>query len=97
MPTFIILANLTDEGVKGIKDTANRRAKVEKLVSDLRGEIRASYLTMGNYDRVLVADFPDGESVAKFSISLGSRGFVRTTTLRAFDNEESAAIISAAL
>ncbi len=94
MATFIMLMNLTEEGVKGIKDAPNRRAAVEKLVGDLGGEIKSSYLTMGNYDRVLVIDFPDGESAAKFAISLGSRGFIRTNTLRAFDNDEALAIIA---
>ena len=96
MATFIMLINHTEEGIKGIKEAPNRRATVEKLVGDLGGEIKSSYLTMGTYDRVLVVDFPDGESVAKFAISLGSRGFVRTDTLRAFDDEEALAIIAGA-
>ena len=40
MATFIMLMNLTDEGIKGIKDAPNRRAKVEKLLGDLGGEDR---------------------------------------------------------
>ena len=94
MATFIMLMNLTDEGIKGIKDAPNRRAKVEKLVGDLGGKIKSSYLTMGSYDRVLVVDFPDGESLAKFSISMGSRGFTRTNTLRAFEDDEALAVIA---
>jgi uncharacterized protein with GYD domain len=94
MATFIMLANLTEEGIKGIKDSPNRRAKVYKLVGDLGGEIKSNYLTMGSYDRVLVVDFPDGESAAKFAISLGSGGFVRTNTLRAFEDDEALAIIA---
>jgi uncharacterized protein with GYD domain len=94
METFIMLINLTEEGVKGIKDAPNRRAAVEKLVGDLGGEIKSSYLTLGRYDRVLVIDFPDGQSAAKFAISLGSRGFNRTDTLRAFNDDEALAIIA---
>jgi len=94
MATFIMLINLTEDGIKGIKDAPNRRAAAEKLVSDLGGEIKSSYLTMGSYDRVLVVDFPDGESVAKFAISWGSRGFTRTNTLRAFKDDEGMAIIA---
>ncbi len=94
MATFIMLINLTEEGVKGIKDAPNRRAAAEKLVSELGGEVKSSYLTLGSYDRVLVVDFPDGESVAKFAISWGSRGFTRTNTLRAFKDEEGMALIA---
>jgi uncharacterized protein with GYD domain len=94
MATFIMLINLTEDGIKGIKDSPNRRAEAQKLISDLGGEIKSSYLTMGSYDRVLVVDFPDGESVAKFAISWGSRGFTRTNTLRAFKDEEGMALIA---
>ena len=97
MATFIMLINYTEKGVKEIKDAPNRKAAAEKLVGDLGGEVKSDYLTMGSYDRVLVVDFPDGESIAKFTISLGSRGFVRTNTLRAFGNEEAKAIIDGIL
>lgn len=56
MATFIMLVNLTDEGIKGIKDSPKRRAMVEKLLCNFGGEVKASYLTMGSYDRVLVVD-----------------------------------------
>ena len=97
MATFIMLINLTDEGIKGIKEAPNRRTAVEKLVGDLGGEIKSSYLTMGCYDRVLVVDFPDSESAAKFTISVGSKGFNRTNTLRAFNDDEALQIVSDAL
>ena len=94
MATFIMLINLTEEGVKGIKEAPSRKAAVEKLVGDLGGEIKSSYLTLGSYDRVLVLDFPNAESAAKFAIALGTRGFNRTDTLRAFDDDETLAIIA---
>ena len=96
MATFIMLMNLTDEGIKGIKDAAARRAEAEKILGQLGGEIKASYMTMGSFDRVIVVDFPDGNGMAKFTIALGSRGFARSTTLRAFDTDEAAAIIAGA-
>ncbi len=42
MATFIMLANLTDEGIKGIKDAPNRRAAAEKLAADQGGKIVVS-------------------------------------------------------
>ena len=93
MATFIMLINFTEKGIKEIKDTPNRRATVEKLAGELGGEIKSSYLTMGSYDRVVIFDFPDSESVGKFALSLANRGWVRTNTLQAFDEEETKAII----
>ncbi len=94
MATFIMLINLTEDGIKGIKDAPNRKAAVHKLIGELGGEVKASYLTLGSYDRVLVVDFPDDESAAKFAISSGTRGFIRTNTLRAFKDEEALTLIA---
>ena len=94
MATFIMLINLTEDGIKGIKDAPNRRARVEKLLAELGGEEKSSYLTLGSYDRVLVVDFPDSESAAKFAISLGTRGFIRTNTLQAFEDDKALALIA---
>ncbi len=96
MATFIYLVNLTDEGIKGIADAPNRRAAAEKMISELGGEIKGTWMTMGMYDRVIVVDFPDGEAAAKFAIGWGKRGTGRTTTLRGFDHDEAAAIIAGA-
>ena len=98
MATFIMLINITNEGIKGIaKGGQDRKAMFEKLVSDFGGEIKSSYLTMGSYDRVIVLDFPDDESAAKCALSIGTRGNARSITLRAFSGEEIKAIIDGIL
>ena len=51
-------------------------------------EIKAFYLTMGQYDIVLVVEAPDDNTVAKLALSIGSLGSVRTQTLRAFTEGE---------
>jgi uncharacterized protein with GYD domain len=46
------------------------------------------YLTMGQYDPVVISEAPDDESVAKLALAAGIRGNLRAETLRAFDEEE---------
>ena len=94
--TFIFLINFTDEGIKGIKDSASRREELNAMITGLGGSITAGYLTMGAYDRVMIADFPDGDAAAKFALGWGAKGYTRSTTLRAFNNEEAAALIAGA-
>ena len=36
----------------------------------------------------LICEFPDDEKAARFTVKLGSFGNVRTTTLKAFSEEE---------
>ena len=92
--TFIFLINFTDEGIKGIKGSAGRREELNAMISGLGGSVVAGYLTMGAYDRVLIADFPDGDAAAKFALSWGAKGYTRSTTLRAFNQEEATKLIA---
>lgn len=41
-------------------------------------------MTIGPYDGVVVVEAPDDDAVAKYTLSLGADGNVRTTTLKAF-------------
>ena len=45
-------------------------------------------MTLGQYDIFIICEFPDDEKAARFTIKLGSFGNVRTTTLKAFTEEE---------
>ena len=94
MPEFIYLMNLTDQGIKGVKEAPKRREAAQKMIADLGGSIVNSYLTMGMYDRILIVDFPDGEAAAKCALGFGRTGNMRTTTLRGFNDEDSMRIIN---
>ena len=50
------------------------------------------YWTVGAHDLVGVLEAPDVESVSAFLLELASAGNVRSTTIRAFDREETSAI-----
>jgi uncharacterized protein with GYD domain len=52
-----------------------------------------TYWTAGPYDVFYILQAPDDESAAAFLLDVGSRGVVRTTTLRAYDREEMSGII----
>jgi len=49
----------------------------------------------GKYDIVCVCEAPDGETIAKWALAVGSKGAVRTETLRAYTEDEYRKIISA--
>jgi uncharacterized protein with GYD domain len=48
---------------------------------------------MGEYDYVAIGEAPSDEVQVAFALALGSKGFVRTTTLKAFTKEEFAKIV----
>jgi uncharacterized protein with GYD domain len=94
MPNFICFLNWTDEGAKNVKDTAKRRDAAESVAASLGGKVVDAYVTTGQYDVVAILDMPDGEAMVKFALAASSRGQARTTTVRAFTQEEMSKIIS---
>ena len=96
MPTYIALMNWTDKGIGGFKDAVSRAKAAGDAAERLGGKIRDTFWTVGPYDVVGIADFPDDETATAFLLQVGSLGNVRTTTLRAFNSEEISAIISKA-
>ena len=84
MPTYIMLANWTDQGARNVRDSPRRLDAAKKLLKDMGGDFRAVYLTMGDYDLIAVYEAPDDAVAARFTMQLGMLGNVRTRTLKAF-------------
>lgn len=94
MPTYISLVNWTDQGIRGFKDTLDRAQAANDLAQQLGGTLKEVYWTVGPYDVVAIAEFPDDETGTAFVVALGSQGNVRTTTLRAFNRDEMTRVLA---
>ncbi len=88
MPTYIALSNLTDQGVRNMKDLARRLQNAEQAFAQFGATLREVYLVMGQYDYVVVAEAPDDETIARVSLAIAGQGNVRTQTMRAFDRND---------
>ncbi len=87
MPTYLMLTNLTAEGVRTIKNNPSRVAEVNKEVEQLGARVVTQYATLGQYDFVTVIEAPDEQTMAKVSVELGSRGTMTSQTLTAIPAE----------
>ena len=96
MPTYVSLINWTEQGIKNFRDIAKRANDFTKLVEGAGGKVREVLSTIGEYDIVSVVDFPDDESAVAALLNQGSRGSIRTKTLRAFDSSQIEGIIARA-
>ena len=94
MPTFLITANWTDQGVRKIKDVPKRTKAARDLGKKLGVEIKQAFLTTGDSDLLLILDAPDGGNVAKFALAISSLGNVRTRTARAWPEAEYVKMVS---
>ncbi|HEU4706655.1 MAG TPA: GYD domain-containing protein [Solirubrobacterales bacterium] len=83
MPTFLMLTNLTAEGVRTLKNNPGRIDEVNKEVEQMGVKVISQYATLGQYDFVTVVEAPDEQTMAKVSVELGSRGTMTSQTLAA--------------
>jgi uncharacterized protein with GYD domain len=93
MTTYVSLINWTDQGIKTYRDTTQRAADFTKLVESSGGSVRELVWTVGEYDLVCIADFPDEETGVAALLQVGSAGNIRSKTMRAFNAEEMSGII----
>ena len=84
MTTYIVLINWTEQGVKSVRELPKRLDAAKKILGDMGGSFKSFYLTMGEYDMVAVCEAPDDAVAARFALTLGMGGNVRTRTLKAF-------------
>lgn len=96
MNTYVSLINWTEQGIKNFHDTTQRAEEFSKLVESSGGAVRELLWTVGEYDLVCVADFPDDESGVAALLQVGSAGNIRSSTLRAFSADEMTRIIGRA-
>jgi|SRR6516225_3098917 len=93
MAQYIMLSNWTEQGIKNVKESPKRLDAAKALAKKFNGEILDFYMTTGAHDMVVMLEAPDDEAAAKFALSLGSAGNVRTTTLKAFPEKSYRSII----
>jgi uncharacterized protein with GYD domain len=94
MPTFISYVNFTDQGIRDLKNAPNRIEAARAALKNLGGELKDIYLTTGQYDVLAIVEAPDAEVMAKFALTMGQLGNVRTTTVRGFTEDEYYSIVA---
>jgi uncharacterized protein with GYD domain len=93
MAKYIVLMNLTDQGVQDIKDAPARIEQSAKALEAAGGKLLDFYTVMGPYDYIAIAEGPSDEVALAQLIGLGMGGNVRTIAMKAFTREEFAAVL----
>jgi uncharacterized protein with GYD domain len=88
VPDYIMLTNLTPEGVQTLKNNPSRVQEVNKEVEQLGVKVKEQWATLGQFDFITVVEAPDTQTMAKVSVELGSRGTMSSQTLAAMPAEE---------
>lgn len=93
MPTFVTLANFTEQGARTIKDSPDRFEAFKALAEGLGVKVKSVHWTEGAYDIVLISEGPE-DAVMAAALKTASLGNIRTQTLRAFTAAEMRQFIS---
>jgi uncharacterized protein with GYD domain len=88
MAKYIMLMNWTDQGIKSVKDSPKRLDAAREAAKKSGVTLGDFYMTIGAYDMVAIADAPDDAAFAKFVLATAQAGNVRSSTLKAFTEQE---------
>jgi uncharacterized protein with GYD domain len=93
MPAYVTLFNWTEQGVKNLKDTTKRAQAARQMWEESGGRFIGIWWTFGQYDGMVLHEAPDDETANRLLMAVGMQGNIRTTTLRAFSEEEMEGIL----
>jgi len=93
MPTYIVLASFTEQGIKNVKDSPKRADAFKDGAKKAGATVKELFWTLGQYDIVAVVEAPDDATITALGLSTGRQGNVRTQTLRAFSAGEMQGIL----
>ena len=94
MSAYIILVNFTDQGIRNAKETVKRARAAEQALEAVGGRKIGIWWTMGQYDMVFIAEGPNDEAAMRAILGVAMQGNVRTSTLKAFSEEEMEHIVA---
>ncbi len=93
MPGYAVLMKYTPQGLADIKGSPERIKQGRALAEKLNAKVVGVWVTMGKYDLIAIADFPDDQAAAMWALALSKQGNVTTQTMRALSEEEFAQVV----
>ncbi len=93
MTTYLCLANWTQKGIESVKKSPERLDAAREAFEEQGVTLRNFYMTVGQYDFVMTLEASDDAALTKSLLAVAQVGNIRTTTLRAFAEDEFREII----
>ena len=94
MPKYMSQFSYSTASIKGmVQHPQDRRAAAQKIFAAAGGTIEAMYFTFGEYDGVVITDFPDDVAAASAVMAVGASGAfsdIKTTILMTMEDAVSA-------
>jgi uncharacterized protein with GYD domain len=90
MPKYLIEANYTQEGVRGVQQAGGvrRRDAVAEMAEAMGGSLESFHFGFGHTDAYVVVDVPDNETMAAVALTVNASGAVKVRTTVLLTPEE---------
>ena len=88
MPKYIGLFNWTDAGMRSAKDTVKRAKASREEFKALGIKMEQIYWALSPYDIIVMFEAPDDEAIVKAKLASITKGNLRWTMMRLFDEDE---------
>ena len=83
MPLYVTLGKYTAEAMKAINEVPERLQQNTQLIESKGGKLLAFYGLMGEWDILVITEFPDEKSAMSALITIGKAGRLATHTMTA--------------
>jgi len=87
MPSYVMLASWTDQGVRNVTELPKRIDQAKRMLAEMGGQFNSLHATMGEYDLVGIYDAPDDAVALRFTMMLQKLGNARTSSMKAFPEQ----------
>ncbi len=88
MPTYIILSNLSEQGLQTLRANPDRMREVNRDVEELGARVLHQWFMLGPYDFVNIVEAPDAKTIARIAVAIGARGSTNMQSYEAIEAKE---------
>jgi uncharacterized protein with GYD domain len=83
VPKFLIEANYTLEGIRGVAEKGGtaRKTAIAAAIKSVGGKLESLYFGFGSTDAYVIFDAPDNEAAAALALTVASSGAVSIKTI----------------
>jgi len=84
----------TAQGIADVKNSPDRVNAARAAIESMGGTMISFHVTMGQYDGIVMTEFPNDEAAAALLLATGMQGNISTETMRTFSESELKAIVA---
>lgn len=88
MPKYLMLSQLSEQGLQTLRANPERVREVNKDVEELGVKVLHQWFVLGPHDFVNIVEAPDERTIARVSIELAARGTLHIQTMAAIPVDE---------